>query len=245
MRSTTISESRQITIKRCTIPSGVCANLLLGEEGWRCWASPKEPSPVPALCVGRTYQSLSPEMDTDSFPYSLLYRLHRENNLQSPIRASNGCVYCGTSILSLMSSSFLCKIQLNLSPNKGLQLPFTMRVCHSCNTVHRTGAVLSNCEQNRNNTLDFPNWGGNQLWTIWWSSVVLDNITSSSAQVSMSTPFEPAHMRLSLTHSWGFGFWLWSIRLSAHNTVTTSRDCRRSWWMEKWSDPSTWCEKVC
>lgn len=57
-----------------------------------------------------------------------------------------GCVHYSTSILSLMSSSFLCKIQLNLSPNKGLQLPFTMRVCHSCNTVHRTGAALSNCE---------------------------------------------------------------------------------------------------
>lgn len=59
---------------------------------------------------------------------------------------NDGCVFSfRTSILrSMWSSCFSSlRIQLNWSPNKGLQLPFTTRVCHSCSTVHRTGDVPS------------------------------------------------------------------------------------------------------
>lgn len=52
--------------------------------------------------------------------------------------------WSGTSILRVMRlimSLLSCRMQLNWSPYKGLQLPFTMRVRHSCSTVHSTDGV--------------------------------------------------------------------------------------------------------
>ncbi len=137
------------------VPSGVSADLLVAPEGRRCCAAWEEPSPPLTLCVWKIYQSPSPEMHTDTWQtdsfltdshiYMYIYIYIYIFFFLNLLRASIRFVYCRTSILRLMCWSSLGsgRIQLNWSPNKGSQLPFTTRVRHSCSIVQRTGVTPS------------------------------------------------------------------------------------------------------